>query len=106
MSSRFPLLRRGIGGVCFLLALGSGRALELPKGWLAPADYSFYGAWRKTSPTRYLGTGLDLDYDGLRDSVLILQPAKGLGIGIIEFLRHEDATVRARQMFRSGSYPR
>ncbi|MDB5103729.1 MAG: hypothetical protein JWP91_1418 [Fibrobacteres bacterium] len=84
-----------------LLGYGFADALELPKGWIIPRDSSFYGAWRKPSPTRYLAAATDINCDGFVDSILILQPEKGRGLGLFAFLQDGNGQYRSSQLFDS-----
>lgn len=81
--------------------LGVGEAFELPKGWIAPVDSTFLGAWRKPSPSRYLAASTDMNCDGLPDSAMILQPALGRGIGLFLFLQDSNGNYKAKLLFDS-----
>lgn len=74
---------------------------ELPEGWVLPNHHSFDGAWRKPSPTRYLKMGSDLNCDGFEDSVFILQPVKGPGMGVFAYLQDDNGSYRALKLFDS-----
>lgn len=73
----------------------------LPEGWILPNHSTFEGAWRKSNPTRYLKAGADLDCDGMEDSVFILQPVKGPGMGLFAFLGNGNGSYKARLLFDS-----
>lgn len=84
-----------------VLASESQGAPSLPKGWILPEHPAFDGAWRKASPSRYLKAGADLNCDGIEDSVFILQPAKGPGIGLFAFLQDGNGAFKAKLLFDS-----
>ena len=73
----------------------------LPEGWMLPVHSNFDGAWRKTSPSKYLKLGADLDCDGNVDSVFILQPVKGTGMGLFAFMQDSTGAFKAKLLFDS-----
>jgi hypothetical protein len=83
------------------LASETPGAPALPKGWILPVHPAFDGAWRKTSPSRYLKAGADLNCDGIEDSVFILQPANGPGVGLFAFLGNGKGAYKAKLLFDS-----
>lgn len=84
-----------------LFGTNLAQSFDLPKGWKTPEDSSFLGAWRKPSPTKYLTASVDINCDGLMDSFLILQPEKGLGIGLFAFLQKSDGSYKSGLLFDS-----
>jgi hypothetical protein len=73
----------------------------LPEGWIPPTHSNFAGAWRKSDPSRYLKAGADLDCDGNEDSVFILQPVKGPGMGLFAFLQDGNGSYKSKLLFDS-----
>ncbi len=96
MTPKIPTL---FGLLLFLT--GIGQAFELPKGWIMPTDSMFNGAWRKPSPSKYLAAATDINCDGIVDSILILQPAKGRGIGLFAFLQDSNGLYKSSLLFDS-----
>jgi hypothetical protein len=96
-------MARPLKALAFLVLIGAcvAHGFEPPKGWKMPVDSSFDGAWRKASPARYLSMGLDIDCDGYVDSAVILQPDKGLGIGLFVFLQDSAGGFKPKLVFDS-----
>jgi hypothetical protein len=86
-----------------VLVLGSisNGSPVLPDGWILPKHSAFDGAWRKSNPSRYLKAGADLDCDGIEDSVFILQPVKGPGMGLFAFLQDAKGSYKPKLLFDS-----
>lgn len=89
-----------------LMVVGTCLAGEipLPSGWIKPINLAFNEEWRKESSSRFLSAGSDFNCDGLIDSAFILEPTKGLGIGLFVCLQ-ESRLFKCRKLYDSRKDP-
>ena len=55
--------------------------------------------WRNSDSLQYLSTSADLTGDGLRDTVLILEPIDKKGLGLFAFVKDKDSSYKPFNLF-------